>query len=331
MDLKDVRALRVTLTKVDQPQDTDLRGNGGLREIRIPGVHVRQSLRPPLLSAQALGGRDLDHVALTYLFERTTGDEPFLRDRQTGSPLLQLARTGTTRGPDRPGGVRARRPLVRAERLGAPRGGRAPTRCSTVSPGCAAAAEFDSSGRFHNLPRYRASSAFDADPRHRLAGHLGAPVRRVPLALVHHRRPLRCRACGSWRRAGPSGARAGCASAGRGRHAGAGRGRRRHVELPRPVPARRFRLTVLDALPGRRERPRTEDAGRGHLLGRGARPGAGRFRGPGRCAPRAAACASRGGRGSPLQPRGTVEQLNAGRPFRARGCDGPVAWGRGSS
>ena len=65
LNLKDVAALRVTLTKVDQPQNTNLRGNGGLREIRIPGVSVRQSLRPPVVSAQALGGRDLDRLGLT--------------------------------------------------------------------------------------------------------------------------------------------------------------------------------------------------------------------------------------------------------------------------
>ena len=87
--------MRITLVGVRQPQDTDLRGNGGMREIRIPGVSVRQSLRPPVLSAQALGGRDLSRVGLTYLFERTTADDPFRRDRQTGSPLLELAKNRT--------------------------------------------------------------------------------------------------------------------------------------------------------------------------------------------------------------------------------------------
>ncbi|HEY7598359.1 MAG TPA: hypothetical protein VH741_00405, partial [Candidatus Limnocylindrales bacterium] len=35
-----------------------------------------------------------------------------------------------------------------------------------------------------------------------------------------------------------------------------------------------------------------------------------------------------GGRSVPLRPSGTVEQLDAGRPLRAAGCDGPVAMGR---
>ena len=37
-------------------------------------------------------------MALTYLFERTTADAPFRRDRQAGSPLLELARNLLTYG-----------------------------------------------------------------------------------------------------------------------------------------------------------------------------------------------------------------------------------------
>src|SRR6185295_5438130 len=88
--LRHVGSLRVTITKVRQPPG-NLRGSGGFREIRIPGVHVSEPLRPPVLAARALHGRDLSNTTLTWVFERTTGDTPFRRDRQTGSPLLELA------------------------------------------------------------------------------------------------------------------------------------------------------------------------------------------------------------------------------------------------
>ncbi|MBV9212507.1 MAG: DUF3367 domain-containing protein, partial [Actinobacteria bacterium] len=52
---------------------------GGFREIRIPGVHVRELLRPPVLAERALAGVDLRRTALTYLLARTTADDPFRR------------------------------------------------------------------------------------------------------------------------------------------------------------------------------------------------------------------------------------------------------------
>jgi hypothetical protein len=61
---RDVRALRVTITDVDQPPG-DLRGSGGFREIRIPGVRVSQPLRTPVLAARALAGRDLRRASVT--------------------------------------------------------------------------------------------------------------------------------------------------------------------------------------------------------------------------------------------------------------------------
>ena len=89
LGLKDQAKLRVTITKVDQPGG-NLRGGGGFREIRIPGVRIRQPLRPPVIAGRALANRDLSRVGLSYVFERTTADEPFRRNRQAGSPQLEL-------------------------------------------------------------------------------------------------------------------------------------------------------------------------------------------------------------------------------------------------
>ena len=65
-----VGALRVALTAVRGPSA------GGIRELRIPGVHATEQLRLPIDAADALRGANLDRVALTYLFERTTDDQP---------------------------------------------------------------------------------------------------------------------------------------------------------------------------------------------------------------------------------------------------------------
>ena len=46
----------------------------------FPGFHVRQLLRPPVLIGRDLAGTDLRHDSLSYVFERTTGDDPFRRN-----------------------------------------------------------------------------------------------------------------------------------------------------------------------------------------------------------------------------------------------------------
>ena len=63
-------------------------GPGGIQELRIPGVHVSQMLRTPVVVSKALAGHDISHASLTYLFARTTGDDPFQRDRYVDEPGL---------------------------------------------------------------------------------------------------------------------------------------------------------------------------------------------------------------------------------------------------
>ena len=75
---RSVGALRVALTGVRGP------AAGGIRELRIPGVHATEQLRVPVDAAEALRGADLDRVGSTYLFERTTGDHPFRRSGTAG-------------------------------------------------------------------------------------------------------------------------------------------------------------------------------------------------------------------------------------------------------
>jgi arabinofuranan 3-O-arabinosyltransferase len=168
LGLKGVRSLRVRIARVVAPDDVP-DGAGGIRELRIPGVRVREALRPPVLAERALAGRDARAVGLTYLFERTTGDDPFRRDPRRGSAgaVLVRDRQDGERGLERtiapPAArswtadgwatvdVRARDSAIDAL-VGAPEGG---------SGGLA----FDSSGRFEGRPGFRASSAFDSSPR----------------------------------------------------------------------------------------------------------------------------------------------------------------------
>ena len=327
LGLEQVGSLRVTITRVDQPPG-DLRGAGGFREIRIPGLSVRNSLRPPVLAGRALAGRDLSRVGLTYLFERTTADAPFRRDRQTGSPLLELAsnRRDAESQLDRLIFAPAARrydvdtwvyPAVDApdpqlDRLAGLRG----------------PLSFDSSGRFHNEPRYRASSAFDRSGETAWVGIWARPSAphpwiswSAPRALglsrlriepaPHARRPSVVRL--SW-----PGGESGPLPVG---DDGA-------VDVGRRVRARSFRLTVLETRPT----PGVAESSRAVGIASLRVPGVDRVQLPDtgalhtRCGDARLRVATRE---VPLRPSGTLADLQAGRPIRARACSGPVRMGDG--
>jgi arabinofuranan 3-O-arabinosyltransferase len=324
LGLRDVSALRIRLTKVDQP-DSDLRGSGGFREIRIPGVRLQQTLRAPVLTAEALAGRDLSRAGLTYLFERQTGDRPRRRDRHTGSPLLELLsnRQDIEKQIDRTmfspearryaldawvlPSVDARDPVL--DRLAGLRG---PER-------------FDSSSRFQNQPRFRASSAFDgrsdtkwvsiweppSAPKPWISWSQPRPARlarvRLTAAGTAIRRPVLVRLAWPGGRTRPLPV-----------------GEDGVVRLDRPVRARSFRLTVLKArfAPDATERQRE---GRAVGVSELDVPGLTPARVP-RSGELRAGCGSVrldvAGRPARLRPVGTVEQLDAGAYLRARSCAG---------
>jgi arabinofuranan 3-O-arabinosyltransferase len=326
LGLEDVRSLRIRITGVRQPPG-DLRGNGGFREIRIPGVSVRQPLRPPVVAARALAGRDLSRVALTYLFERTTADAPFRRDRQAGSPLLELARN-------------RRDPEKQLDRLVFAPAARSYSVEAWVAPSVDApdseldrlAAvdglfEFDSSGRFHNEFRFRSASAFDGDPDTAWVGIWARPSSPHPWISWRSARPRtisvlrmsfvggRVRRPASVRLSWPGGETPPLPVAADGA-----------VELPRPVRARGFRLTVLDTKPGPQGTTRAVGIASLEVPGVAAEE-------PRRSGPIRARCGdasvSVGGRTVPLRPQGTIADLQAGRPLRARACTEEVDMGDG--
>jgi arabinofuranan 3-O-arabinosyltransferase len=335
LHLRSVSALRLTIDGLRQPS-TGLAGAGGFREIRIPGFHVRQWLRSPVVVARDLAGTDLRHDGLTYVFERTTGDDPFGRNPSATNTLLdqptdrgdaeqQIQRivfAPATRSytPSAWVHVAASTPDSAIDRLAGYRG---PDR-------------FDSSSRFDDRPSYRASSAFA--PVSGSGARLGwigfdrgaaaaAPwiswstprplqVSRLRLApsTAAVRRPTRVQL--SW-----PGGQAGPLAVGPGGE----------VTLPRPVSATSFRITVVTSAfaPG-------TPAPRRHVQA----VGIGAVSVPGLTAPAIpttgalhAACGtvaiSVGGRRVPLDPGGTVAQLNRGRPLPARACAGAVPMAAG--
>ena len=327
--LADVEKLRITITKVDQPPG-NLRGGGGFREIRIPGVSIRQRLRPPLILGRALANRDLSRSGLSYVFERTTADDPFERDRDPGSPQLELAanREDAERQIQRVVFV----PSARSYDVDAwvQPSIDAPDSALDRLVGSGGTARFDSSGRFHDQARYRASKAFDSlpgtawvgiwappsAPRPWISWRSEEPVRVASLRLEgvpgQVRRPTVVRV--SWPGGASPSLRVGADGT---------------VTLPRPVRARAFRLTVLAArLPSGSPSDAPRAVGIASVTGAGvpsvSPPAAGPVR---------AACGSvridAGGQAVALRPRGTVADLEAGRPLRASGCGRELRLGAG--
>ncbi len=329
--LRHVSALRVTITHVVQPPG-NLRGSGGFREIRIPGLHVRDTLRTPILASRALAGAGLRRSSLSYVFQRTTGDAPLERDRVTGSPLLELAanRTDPERALTRVFATPAAR-TYRARAWVQPAVD-APDDVLDRAAGWRGGARYTSSDRFHDRAAFRASSAFDASagtawigtwiPRSAPPPWVQVALPRplvvrsltlVPSALLI-RRPTRVRISFPGGRTpvltpGPGGV----------------------VTLPRPVRTRALRLTVLAArfVPGLPARERMIRAvGVASLRVPGLPPARIPQSGPLR-APCGSAAFTVAGRRVLLRPRGTVAELNAGRPLRAVSCGPPVRIGRG--
>ncbi len=289
---------------------------GGISELRIPGVHATEALRPPVLAERALAGRDLSHTRLTYLFQRTTGDDPFRRDPQRGPAAAVLVRdrgdgeTGLERVFSPPA---ARRWRVDGWATVAPTASDAALDRLAGAPG-----GFTSSGRFEGRAGRRASSAFDGTPRPWIGSWLGhawlqwtgaATLRSLRLAPVPGvRRPTLVRLRVDGRALAPLPVRAG------------------RVTLPAPVHGRTFRLEILRAAfppgtPGRVKQRRA--VGIAEITG----PGVPRAKVPrggalhGGCGDLAGTLS---GRRVALRATGTIADLDAGRPLRVAGC-GDVA------
>jgi arabinofuranan 3-O-arabinosyltransferase len=331
--LRDAGSLRVTITG-HRTLGIDAGSVGGIREVRVPGLNVRELLRPPVGAERALAGQDLSSTPLTYLFERTTADDPLRRGPEPPASSF----TGN-RAEDEAALVRtAVDPEAGLARIFSPPAARswradAWVTSSPDAPDPALdrlagarlrGATLSSSGRFQGRPGWRASSAFDGDPATAwVAPWQGRAASawlswRVPRAVVVRRielgrSRLPARFPSSVRLSWPGGRTGALAVGADG-----------SVPLPRPVRARSFRLEVLRA--DGSARPAVAIAS---LSGDGIPdvtvPRSGGVAGAcgdvaGTLAPSAAGAGAGAGGRLRLRVEGTVADLDAGRPLRAASC-----------
>lgn len=330
LGLRDISALRILLAHTVS-RGPNPGGAGGLAEVRIPGVHVSETLRPPVLAEQALRGADLRHTPLTYVLERTTAPAPLQRGPAPARQVihgsrLQAEAVLTAASRDAESGI-ARTidpPAVRRWRISG-LATVAPTAPDPALDRLAGTATGDaalrSSGRLEGLPKYRASSAFDGSTGSAWVAPIGpyqpawiswttrraATLRRLTLlrAALPVRFPTRVALTplGAGATGGAVTAAVGAAGA---------------VTLPHPVRARGFRLTVLAAAGSSRDAV-----------------GVAEIRGPGipRAVPRATGAitgrcgqvmAQVGGRSVALRLGGSVAALDQGEPLTATACGAPV-------
>ena len=237
--LRGVSRLSVRIVVAQAPGPTV---TAGIRELELPDVGAREALRLPVLAERALVGADLARKSLTYLFQRTTGDDPFRRESEHGSASAALVRD---RGDAEAGLDRVFSPP--AARSWAIDGwASVPNDVSDVELDRLAGVRgyFTSSSRFQGRPGFRASSAFDGTSQPWIAqwpshGRVWVEWEPGPEATISSltldpvpgvRRPTQVRVIGDLQptpplAVGPGGT----------------------VRLPAPLRAKRFRIEILRA------------------------------------------------------------------------------------
>jgi arabinofuranan 3-O-arabinosyltransferase len=153
-----VRTLRVRVAAV-----TGFDPSGGIDELQVPGLHVRESLRLPTVLASESSGLDLSHNEIAVLLDRTTADFPY----RAGA----TARTPQAPNPadmvDAEAGLEREITLPAGRSLGisgwASVSPSAPDAAIDRLVGMSRAWSFESSGRFEGVAGRRASSAFDGN------------------------------------------------------------------------------------------------------------------------------------------------------------------------
>ena len=189
-------ALRTLRLRVKAVTTFFVASQGGLDEVRIPGVDVRESLRLPTDLAATARPLDLSRNELAVVLERTTADDPYragndVGDAQAGSGIDMV---------DAEPGIRRRVSLpARAHFVPGRLGERRPVRPDPSLDrlaGLPSGWTFESSSRFEGVPVRRASSAFDGDPG--TAWVADTLPRRYPWISWQTPRPLASGPCGCW-------------------------------------------------------------------------------------------------------------------------------------
>ncbi len=318
LDQPRLSSLRIRIAKIVGDEDT--RGAGGITELRIPGLHVRERLRLPVALASATRGLDLSRNELAIVLQRTTADFPYRAGADTGEPEAHAA-LGMVDAED---GLERELDLPASRRFGlagwASVAPTAPDDAIDRLAGLPRGWRFTSSSRFEGVPGRRASAAFDGDPRTAWVGNL-QPGRTAWLAWRAPRplavRTLRLRR-GPAAYAFPSRVRLlapGLAPV----SARVGRGGA--VRLARPLMTRALRIEIASTAPRRAAAARRglRAVAIGEVVVPGLRPPAPRRRGALRTAC-GALTASAAGRSATMAVAGSLPELDAGRPLRLRGC-----------
>ena len=320
LGLQGVSGLSVRLADVERPRH-GARGAGGIAELRVPGLAVDEQLRLPTITQSALAGADLGRSSLTYLFTRTSGDDPYRRQLVHGPWSALDVR-------DRGDGERELRrsfslPVARAFRADAwvTVAPAAPDYALDALLGYGGPVRAASSSRFQARPGWRASRALDGDRHTSWLGGWGPggrawvewrapgarPIERLRLVAPREdvRRPTLVRLHWPGGATGPLRVGAGGV-----------------VVSPRPIAAAQVRLEVLAArfapgVPPARRRVRAVGIAEVEGL-RGVPP----VRPPARelDAPCGTAAARAAGSTLPLRVVASRADFEAGRPLRAQGC-----------
>ncbi len=330
LDLASAPGLRVTLSQISAPAPGAAAGAGGIRELRIPGVHATEQLRLPTDAASALSGASLTSATLTYLFQRQTGDDPYHRDLVHGP--------WSARDVNQPGD--AEQEMRRVFEVPAPRRftasawvdvfSSAPDDALDRLAGYHGPVAATSSSRFDGQPRYRASSALDGVPGtawiadYSAASPAWLQVRsprplhitslRLGFAAIPVRRPTRVRLL--W----PGGSTPVLPVSAGG-----------FVTVPRPVRTRTLRVEVVAAAA-----PAGATAAQRRAVGIAAVGGIGglgviRTRRTGRfAAPCGAARVAVGDAVIAMRVDGTATAFEQGTPLYARSCGPPVTLATGT-
>jgi hypothetical protein len=329
VDAPELSSIRVRTTKI--LGDPDRRGAGGIAELRVPGLRVRERLRLPVDLSRAARGLDLSRNEVVVALRRDTADFPDRAGMDRGEPA---DRTTVSMIDSEPGLEReVWLPVPRAFSLDG---------LASVDPaasdalldrlvGLPAAWRFTSSSRFEGVPGRRASSAFDGDRRTAWIGDFGRRPAwvgwRSPSAVTF--RDIRLE---RGPRDYPFPSRVVLTAPGTAPiRAAVGPGGR--IGLPRPLTARALRLEVAAVARTRlTERRDLHAVAIGEVRVPGLDPPAGRRDGrfSTGCGAVRATAAGAPSSAAPIAVAGRVADLNDGAPLRARGC-GRLRLGAGHS
>ena len=317
-----LRALRIRIGHVSGSRSG--RGGGGIDELELPGLDVRETLRLPVQAANEARGADLSHSPIEVLLERTRTDFPYragddVADSQARSPLDAV-------DPERGLVRRVTLPEARTFEVSgwASADPSAPDDALDRLASLGSGWRFRSSSRFEGRPFNRASSAFDSDSQTAWVGdRLPGETPWIEWQTPNRRSVSRLRLWPGWAEyATPARVRIAADGAA---PLTADVGPDGDVALPHPLSGRVFRLEVLATRPARDPERRLRSVAIAEVEGIGqAAPQ------PRRGGAFTSVCGAVTVAGVPARVSGTLQQLDSGRALRLRGC-GPVALPAGAS